>query len=114
MVVEFDGWGHEGPAQNGLTGDGPDALFGRFFDEDETVAGDAQQSLDLTHGSASAAVVVDVDLPADGAVLDGVGDEFRLQSLLLAAAERQDREFRAALQRVGRHVVGRQVLPINY
>lgn len=110
MVVEFDAGRHQRPAEHGLARHGPDAFFGAFLDEDETVAGDAEETLDLADSAAAAAVIVDVDLPADGAALNRVGDEFRLQPLLLPAAERQDRKFRTAFQRTGRHIIRGQIL----
>jgi len=42
MVIEFDTGRHERPSEHGLAGDGPDAFFGAFLDENETVAGDAE------------------------------------------------------------------------
>lgn len=42
MVVEFDTGGHQRPSEYGLAGYGPDAFFGAFLNENETVAGDAE------------------------------------------------------------------------
>lgn len=97
MVVEFDTGSGRRPAENGFTRDGPDALFRALFNQNETVAGDAQQAVRLPDRAATTAEIVDRHLPANGARLDRVGEKLGLETLLFTAAERQDWKFRSAV-----------------
>ena len=110
MVVEADAGRTGRPSEDGLGRHGPDALLGALLDQHQAVGRHAQQALGLADGAAAGAKVVDQHLPAHGAALHRVRYEARLQPLLLAAAERQDGELGAAVQRVRRHVIRRQIL----